>query len=92
MWIRRPNVLDRRLLGALIRLEKPLSPTTGLKEVERGLVTVGALLHQQQGRESVQGPVEEVSKLIVRELLPRAAHLLPCVELIVLGRCSLVVG
>ncbi len=95
MWIRRPNVINRRLLGAVIRLEKPLSKVSGLSDPRAvefcSEVTLGELIQQQEGHtSSEEAPDEEDSKLIVRELLPRVSgqRIHPSLELLVIGMVS----
>lgn len=81
VWIRRPNVVNRKLLGAVIRLEAPLSPAWASKDpIADGHVTVGEL-HQ----EPEQGGVASGSRVVVRELLPRLGHVPPTLELVVIG-------
>ena len=82
VWIRRPNVVNRKLLGSVTSLEGTLPPTVDLTA---GHVTVGALF-QQEG-------VGDGPKILVRELLPRvglACRLSTALELVVTGTGGIV--
>lgn len=88
VWIRRPNVINRKLLGAVIRLEAPLSTAWTSKDplTCSDHVTVGEL--QQQPCTEQEGG----SRIVVRELLPRLRHARPALELVVVGTAGSVLG
>lgn len=81
VWIRRPNVINRKLLGAMVRLEGTLSSAWISKDpLASDHVTVGELLQKPE-----QEGVDNSSRIIVRELLPRLGHVHPALELVVIG-------
>ena len=84
VWVRRPNVVNRKLLGAMVRLEGPLSSSWVSKDPTTcDHVTVKELL-QQPGQEDVV----DGSKVVVRELLPRSGNVQhPTLEVVVMGTC-----
>jgi hypothetical protein len=82
VWVRRPNVVNRKLLGAMIQLEGPLSASWMSKDLDQ--VTVGELLQQPE-----QEGVADGSRIVVRELLPRSSGHVQrptSLELVVTGR------
>lgn len=80
VWTRRPNVVNRKLLGAVVRLEAALSPVWhSLDHETLSHVTVKEL--HSAARE--QGG----SRMVVRELLPRLSHVQPSLDLVV-SDCS----
>lgn len=86
MWIRRPNVLNRKLLGAVVLLENALSPVWSschLDPRELSHVTVGELqLQQEESDETLQSGL---GRILVRKLLPRVKYIEADLELIVVG-------
>lgn len=81
VWIRRPNVINRKLLGAVIRLEGTLSSAWTSKDP---LVTDHVTLGELQQKAEQEG-VANGSRIVVRELLPRLGHVHPALELVVIG-------
>lgn len=86
MWIRRPNVLNRKLLGAVVLLENTLSPVWSSCQLdlrELSHVTVGELQLQQ---EESDGTLQSgLGSILVRKLLPRVKYIEADLELIVVG-------
>ena len=100
VWIRRPNVLNRKLIGAVIQLESETgSRNWSLDDLDSiASLRVGDLL---DGKSSVtEKEVEEMqdvdktpsgsgkSKLLVRQLLPRLKQIHSTHELIIIGTHS----
>lgn len=88
VWVRRPNVVNRKLLGAVVRLEGPLSSTRTWEEdpTDCDHVTVRELQQQPEQEGTADG-----SRIVVRELLPRSNHLHHStleLELVVIGRLA----
>lgn len=83
VWIRRPNVVNRKLLGAVIKLESKLSDADLLDNFS----TSTTLRDLIKGTESFTSQDHaETSKLVVRELLPRAKLFQESLELVIVGR------
>lgn len=81
VWIKRPNVINRKLLGAVIRLEGTLSSAWASKDpLTSDHVTVVQLLQKPE-----EEGVASCSRIVVRELLPRLGHVCPALELVVVG-------
>lgn len=82
VWVRRPNVVNRKLLGSVVRLEGPLSPGWVSKDLATcDHVTVRELLQRPGQEEGVDD-----SKVVVRELLLRSKHVeYPALEVVVMG-------
>ena len=80
VWVKRPNVINRRLLGAVVRLEKSLSSS---RKVELGQATIGELIQALDSHQT--GTSGKDSKVIVRELYPRSSHVSGGVEMVVIG-------
>lgn len=88
MWIRRPNVINRKLVGAVILLETSLSVSSSrLDSSDLSHVTVGELQSAAAAEEPVQGQTCEGngSKILVRKLIPRTRHVHSSFELVVIG-------
>lgn len=77
VWVKRPNVVNRKLIGAVIRLEGPLSSSWTSTASDH--VTVRELQQQPE-----QEDVADGSRIVMRELLPRSGHV-PTLELVVVG-------
>lgn len=86
MWIRRPNVINRKLVGAVILLETSVS-SSRLDSSDLSHVTVGELQSAAAAEEPVQGQTCEGngSKILVRKLIPRTCHVHSSFELVVIG-------
>lgn len=92
VWIRRPHVVDRRLLGAVPRLEKPLPGLADFWNETVDLGSVAELIKRlEEHYSSQEAPGGEGAKLLVRELLPRASGVASSLELIAIGMHFLVV-
>lgn len=82
VWIRRPNVLNRRLVGVVHLLECPLSPAWGQQQLDLSHMTVSQL--QCDGGAQVDETM--TSKILVREILPRERRVTSSShELVVIG-------
>ena len=84
MWIRRPNVVNRKLVGVVSLLEAPLALTAWahLNSDPSSVVTVKELV-----ADAPQSDNKDNSKVIVREFLCRERGSSPCPELVVIGVC-----
>ena len=100
VWVRRPNVVNRKLLGAVTRLEGPLTPSSPAwrqlddcrlpspspcSPVSSTRLTIGLLVGPDSGGDVGEWPR---SKVVVRELFPRVGghQQLPSrLELVVTG-------
>ena len=86
VWIRRPNVVDRKVLGAVVSLTGTLTPGWRRQLVECTLATatireLGA--RWDEGKESCSS--DHAQKFVVRALLPRRRQFQGSHELVVTG-------
>lgn len=88
VWIRRPNVVDKKLLGSVMQLEGRLSPgwMAWVMDPTSGLVTMRELTERwSEGRQS-SSVGRDRYRFVVRALLPRRKQLLQSYELVVTGK------
>lgn len=87
VWIRRPNVVDKKVLGAVVELEGKLALgwRTGLVDCTSGIVTVRELT-ERWGEIKQSSSIEHTpARFVVRALLPRRKQLQQSYELVVTG-------
>lgn len=89
VWICRPNVVDKKVLGAVVQLEGKLSScwSTG---VTSGDVTVREL-RERWGEETASSTGYGRVRFVVRTLLPRRKQLQQSYDLVISGMVRLII-
>ena len=78
-------MVNRKLLGAVVHLEKKVSCSRWSLDLDDGVTpTLGKWLQEEEGGE-VSCSVGNESRFMVRELLPRMNHIESSYELVIKG-------